>query len=76
MNKKSAKKVFIMDNVCYTLWDQQTSALLPSPGRETREGVYVTPQQPSGVVFACFFIARPLGPETSLSQPSSSVCRS
>ena len=45
----------------------------PSPVRETREGVAVRPEQPSGALFACFFTGGPLDPETPLSKPPSSA---
>ena len=45
--------VFIMNNAYYTLCAQHTSALTPSPGRETPEGVSVKEQQPSRAVFVC-----------------------
>ena len=67
--------VFFMNNAYYTLCAQHITALPPSPGRETRQGVSVRPEQPSGTVWACSFIWQPLEAETSLPQSSSTVCR-
>ena len=47
----------------------------PSPSRETCCDVLVRPQHLSSAVFSCFITGGPLGPEGSLSWPSSSACR-
>ena len=73
--KRRGSYVFIMNDAYCTLCAQHTSALPPSPVRETREGVSVRPQQPTGAVSACSFTGGKMGPVTSLAQPSSSVCR-
>ena len=55
-----------MNNAYYTLCAQHTSALPPSPGRETHEGVSVMPLLASGADLVYSFTGGPLGPETSL----------
>ena len=62
-------------NAYNTLCALHASALPPMPGRETRQRVSVRPQQPSGTVFSCSFTDGPIGPENSLSWPSTRACR-
>ena len=64
---------FFMDNPYYTLCTRHSFP--QSPVRETREGVPGRPQLPSGAVFSCNLAGDPIGLETSLSWPSSSLCR-
>ena len=66
---------FFMYNPDYTLCAHHTSALPARPGRETWKGIFVRPQQPSGAVFAPPFTGVQVGPEKSLTLPSSGVCR-
>ena len=46
----------------------------PSPGRGTRNGVPVGPQQLSSSVFCSLLTGRRVGPTTSLTAAPSSVC--
>ena len=60
----------------YTLCTHTEHPFPPSPDRETRSGVPVRPQLLSSAVFSCSFTGGSIGPATSLTATSSSVCRS
>ena len=64
---------FFMDRPYYTLCTQHSFP--PSPVKKTCEGVPGRPQLPSGAVISCNLTEAPIGLETSLSWPPSSLCR-
>ena len=67
---------FFKYNAYNTPCAQHASAFPPIPGRETHDGVSVRQQQPGSAVFSCILTGEPVGPESSLSRPSSRACRS
>ena len=58
-----------------TLCAQSVQSSLQALVRETRGGLRVRPQLPSGSVFACSFTGQPLGPQRLWSTRPRSVCR-